>query len=551
MPFLHAHRRRVPAQDVDRSIVVGVGAKAAMATVERSLAFAAFSVYGSTCRTGLRGVGGINGYERPAALFELVSKDSGKTEPALIENTAIQPSFLADHAARLFNRTLGRGGHVVDPQVFDHHGAKSPRDGERGLVVPIAADASATSRALGRPSQRLGVTDGTALASRRRSLCASAALFNSFERGRDRKALAGRQRQRVGDAAIYANWRANIDRRDVFNLAGEADVPAKRIHRDGHVFDRTAHCPGITELDPANLGQADSRPFAVEPFGLYLATLKAEGVVDAALTRCRIAGATVEEVAERPVEIAQRLLLASLRNGGNPAVFGAKGGQFARLRDIVELRPGFTLEVPPPVPALFERQIVDQAAHASELPEQAFLFGARSQLVAEAAKHHVATLAIGLTRRNMPENSDIRRGRHVVYALHAHLVFVTKYRRAALSALAIQDLRTIFAKVCRDFEAELIECDGEDDHVHLLVIYPPKVALSKLVNSLKGVSSRLLREWRPEVSGRYKDSVLWSPSYFVASCGGAPLSIIAEYVRNQREGALPPRPQRRGFRAQK
>jgi putative transposase len=66
-----------------------------------------------------------------------------------------------------------------------------------------------------------------------------------------------------------------------------------------------------------------------------------------------------------------------------------------------------------------------------------------------------------------------------------------------LSEPAIRDLRDIFAKVCRDFEAELIECDGEDDHVHLLVHYPPKVALSRLVNSLKGVSSRLLRETRP------------------------------------------------------
>ena len=80
--------------------------------------------------------------------------------------------------------------------------------------------------------------------------------------------------------------------------------------------------------------------------------------------------------------------------------------------------------------------------------------------------------------------------------------------------------------------------------------YPPKVALSKLVNSLKGVSSRRLREMRPEVSGRYHEGVLWSASYFVASCGGAPLSVIAEYIRNQREGALPSRPQGRDFRAQ-
>jgi len=131
------------------------------------------------------------------------------------------------------------------------------------------------------------------------------------------------------------------------------------------------------------------------------------------------------------------------------------------------------------------------------------------------------------------------------------LVFVTKYRRDVLSALAIRDLSGTFAKVCRDFEAELVEGSGEDDHAHLLVRYSSTVALSKLVNSLKGVSSRRLREIRPEVSGRYHEGVLWSASYFAASCGGARLSVIAEYARSQREGALPPRPERRGLPAQK
>ncbi len=133
------------------------------------------------------------------------------------------------------------------------------------------------------------------------------------------------------------------------------------------------------------------------------------------------------------------------------------------------------------------------------------------------------------------------------------MVFVTKYRRDVLSEPAIRDLKTIFASVCRDFEAELVECSGEDDHVHLLVTYPPKVSLSKLVNSLKGVSSRKLRDMRPEITGRYYRGVLWTPSYFVASCDGAPLAVIAEYVRNQRAEAassrsrLPPRPERQGF----
>lgn len=144
-----------------------------------------------------------------------------------------------------------------------------------------------------------------------------------------------------------------------------------------------------------------------------------------------------------------------------------------------------------------------------------------------------------------------RTGRHCVFALHVHLVFVTKYRRNVLSELAIGDLTIIFSRVCTDFNAQLVECNGEDDHVHLLVEYPPQVSISKLVNSLKGVSSRLLREHRPEVSGRYFKGVLWSPSYFAASCGGAPISIIRQYVEQQRVGSgglPPPRPKRRGIR---
>lgn len=78
-------------------------------------------------------------------------------------------------------------------------------------------------------------------------------------------------------------------------------------------------------------------------------------------------------------------------------------------------------------------------------------------------------------------------------------------------------MRPILNAVCRDFEAELVEFDGEDDHVHLLVNYPPKVALSKLVNSLKGVSSRILRKQHPDLVRRYWKGVLWSPSYFAAS----------------------------------
>ena len=122
-----------------------------------------------------------------------------------------------------------------------------------------------------------------------------------------------------------------------------------------------------------------------------------------------------------------------------------------------------------------------------------------------------------------------------MFALHVHLVFVTKYRRKVLSASAHETLRELFTRICEDFEARLVASNGEDDHVHLLVEYPPKVAIAKLVNSLKGVSSRRLRVLHPEIAQRYYHGVLWSPSYFAASCGGAPLSIIRQYVENQRQ----------------
>ena len=110
---------------------------------------------------------------------------------------------------------------------------------------------------------------------------------------------------------------------------------------------------------------------------------------------------------------------------------------------------------------------------------------------------------------------------------------MAKSRRGVFDGDAIDRLRSIFAKTCADFDAQLIEMDGEDDHVHLLVEYPPKVPVSHLVNSRKGVSSRLLRKQRPDIEKRYWKGALWSPSYFASSCGGAPISIIRQYIEQQ------------------
>ena len=134
----------------------------------------------------------------------------------------------------------------------------------------------------------------------------------------------------------------------------------------------------------------------------------------------------------------------------------------------------------------------------------------------------------------MADYNDIRHGRHCVFALHVHLVFVTKYRRGVFTKEILDDLRPVFASVCKNFEAVLVEFDGEDNHVHLLVNYPPKVSLSNLVNSLKGVSSRMIRKKNyPSIRKKLWGDALWSPSYFAGSCGGAPISVLRQYVEQQ------------------
>jgi putative transposase len=132
------------------------------------------------------------------------------------------------------------------------------------------------------------------------------------------------------------------------------------------------------------------------------------------------------------------------------------------------------------------------------------------------------------------KNPNYRHGRHCFFRIHVHLVFVTKYRRFCFTQRILEHLKYVMQSVCTGFEAELVEFNGEGDHVHLLVNYPPKVSISKLVNSLKGVSSRQIRSSNyPEIKKKLWGSKLWSTSYFASSCGGGSLDIIKQYIDSQ------------------
>jgi len=148
----------------------------------------------------------------------------------------------------------------------------------------------------------------------------------------------------------------------------------------------------------------------------------------------------------------------------------------------------------------------------------------------------------------MRQDGDVRTGRHRVFALHAHLVFVTKYRHPVFTDTHLERMGRSWGGLPR-LRRELVECNGETGHVHLLVRFPPTVALSRLVNSLKGVTSRRLRQEFPELARHYwRAKRLWSGSHFAGSVGGAPLDVLRAYIeqQNRPRDALHPPPEGRG-----
>lgn len=124
---------------------------------------------------------------------------------------------------------------------------------------------------------------------------------------------------------------------------------------------------------------------------------------------------------------------------------------------------------------------------------------------------------------------------HCVYRINYHLVLVTKYRHQCFTKTILNRLNVICAEQCQKWDVQLIEFGGESDHIHLLMDFHPNIMPSRFVNSLKTVTSRLIRkEFSGHLSQYYWKPVLWSRAYCLVSCGGAPLDIVKAYVKNQK-----------------
>lgn len=122
--------------------------------------------------------------------------------------------------------------------------------------------------------------------------------------------------------------------------------------------------------------------------------------------------------------------------------------------------------------------------------------------------------------------------RNVVYSCKYHVVFCPKYRRKVLADLIQEDLRSIILEICKTRQTEIIAMEMMPDHVHILLEVDPQYGIHRLIKEIKGKSSFLLRKSHPSLRSRLP--TLWTNSYFVSTVGGAPLSVIKQYVENQK-----------------
>lgn len=131
-----------------------------------------------------------------------------------------------------------------------------------------------------------------------------------------------------------------------------------------------------------------------------------------------------------------------------------------------------------------------------------------------------------------------RRQRHSVSLLHAHLVFTTKYRRRVITPRVFEVLRKSMSATARAIGIDIVSLEADRDHLHIMICYPPMLSLSKIVQRLKGAASRQVRQQKfPDVLRKLWGKAFWSPSYFVVSCGGAPLEVVKAYVDGQNSQA--------------
>lgn len=134
----------------------------------------------------------------------------------------------------------------------------------------------------------------------------------------------------------------------------------------------------------------------------------------------------------------------------------------------------------------------------------------------------------------------LRKGRHAVYSLQYHIIFVVKYRRAVID----EDILSLFEDICKKIlqnnNGNLIQMNGEEDHIHILAELPPDKVMSDIIGAMKTQTSRMVRKYyNDRIQDKLWGKAFWSPSYFVATTGGATLEVLEQYVKDQGKPSRP------------
>jgi len=130
------------------------------------------------------------------------------------------------------------------------------------------------------------------------------------------------------------------------------------------------------------------------------------------------------------------------------------------------------------------------------------------------------------------QRAKFRSNNNIVFSCNYHVIFCPKYRRKVLLDGVDVRLKEILLEVASETGTEILEMEVMPDHVHLIISVDPQLGVRKIVRLMKGRSSHNLREEFPWLRSRIP--TLWTNSYFVASVGGAPLSIIKKYIEEQK-----------------
>ena len=129
--------------------------------------------------------------------------------------------------------------------------------------------------------------------------------------------------------------------------------------------------------------------------------------------------------------------------------------------------------------------------------------------------------------------AEYRKGSHTTYDIKYHLIWVTKYRYKVLEGKIAQRLRELIRQGCEARGMTIIQGSISKDHVHMLLSCPPDLAPSKIVQYIKGRSSKLIQDEFPELKKRYWGQHLWARGYFCATVGSVDAETIRLYVENQ------------------